>query len=355
MKVGLINLYSSQNIGDAAIYAAFKHLLYYHQLSALISVEQQNLIHDLSVESEQTRCDAYISVGGDIFNNARPWLITRTFLNNIRHLQRQPQRTIVFGQSIPRSTKGLAFRQLCRTFKTLASVTVRDEESWKRLTAAGVNAQLSYDLAFLHQPTDVAKDTARAVLASHHLPPERTVLISLRQFDAMYPHDNKRFADDLVALCQQLTARGLKPALLIQSDAEGSDQVIAHDISQKTGAIPLIDALNHPQNLKPHQFLQGLLAISGLAVGVRFHTSVLAMAAGRMPFNLYYSNKGQDLCNRLAVPGCSVADFQPHQGISPVLECVGRPFNARVPRQNLLTAWHNAMAGLSLPTQQQAA
>lgn len=355
MKIGLINLYSSQNLGDAAIYAALQQLLHDHQVAALLNPSQEKLIRDLPIASPKTSCDAYISVGGDIFNNARPWLLTRTFLSNLRQLQKQPAQTLIFGQSIPRSTQSLAFSHLCRTLKKLSSVTVRDEESWQRLIAAGVKAELSYDLAFIHKPIESAVTVARALFASLQLQPERTVLISLRHFDSMYPHDNQRFIAALILLCHRLQETGLKPALLIQSDAEGSDFEIANVISQKVGSVPLIDALNHPKTLKAHQFLQGLLAIAGLAVGVRFHTSVLAMAAGRLPYNLYYSNKGQDLSQRLAVPGCQVKDFKPEEGIAPLVECVGRPFNDDLPRRHLLSAWQNAMNNVGIHSQQQAA
>ncbi|MGC5197923.1 hypothetical protein, partial [Aphanothece microscopica] len=37
----------------------------------------------------------------------------------------------------------------------------------------------------------------------------------------------------------------------------------------------------------------------------------LALAAGRVPFHLHYSNKGRDLCERLELPGCDLGGFDP--------------------------------------------
>lgn len=335
MKIGLINLYSTRNIGDAAIYAAIKKILHSHQLSALVNGDRFGALPGVTVEPESTTCDAYVSVGGDIFNNNRPKFFTRTFLNNYSQLLRHTNRTILFGQSIPRSCQGLAFKLLCHGLKSLPSVTVRDVESWERLRAAGVNAHLSYDLAFIHRPTIYGIRAAGEIMAHHHLTPEHTVLLSLRRFDRLYPHDNNRFADNMAQLCRMLRSAGLQPVLLVQSEAEGDDLEVAKAIIEKVPGTPFIDALRHPEQITSYEFLQGLLALAGLAVGVRYHTSVLALAAGRMPFNLYYSNKGQDLCDRLAVPGCDLADFNPHQGIGPLLKCVGQSFNDTLPRQSV--------------------
>lgn len=347
MKIGLINLYSTRNVGDAAIYAAFGKILHDRPLSALSDAKHFGNIQCLSVEPENSYCDAYISVGGDIFNNSRPWLLTRTYLRHLMQLFRHHQQTILFGQSIPRSCQGSAFMLLCQVLKTLPSVTVRDKESWERLRKAGVDAHLSYDLAFVHTPSIDAIRAASEVFASQHLSPERTVLLSLRRFDSLYPHDNHRFVNNMAQLCRQLRAAGLQPALLLQSEAEGDDLAVAKSIGERVPALPFINALNHPKSLASYAFLQGLLALAGLAVGVRYHTSVLALAAGRMPFNLYYSNKGQDLCERLGVTGCDLADFDPQQGIAPLLNCLGQRFNDRQTRQQVQTNLQFALDSVS--------
>ena len=72
---------------------------------------------------------ARVGVGGDIFNNSRPALVTRKFLSLARELAGHRQAAFVFGQSLPPSCRGLALRYLSRVFRQLSSVTVRDEES----------------------------------------------------------------------------------------------------------------------------------------------------------------------------------------------------------------------------------
>jgi len=47
-----------------------------------------------------------------------------------------------------------------------------------------------------------------------------------------------------------------------------------------------------------------------------------------MPYNLYYSNKGEDLCRRLNVPGCAINEFKPGVNIEKVLETADLTFDA---------------------------
>lgn len=337
MKIGLINLYSTRNAGDAAIYAALSKILHGHEVLALAEPGRLGHLQGIATAPLHSECDAYISVGGDIFNNARPRLVTRTFLSNLAQLARHSRRTLLFGQSIPASCRGLAFRLLCQVLKSLPSVTVRDKESWQRLRRAGVDAHLSYDLAFSHHPSPVALGEALAVFAGHQLDPARTVLLSLRGFDPMYPHDERRFVATLVNLCRLLREAHMQPALLLQSAAEGDDLALAFAIAEQTPGVPIIGVLHPPPCLAGYELLQGLLALASLAVGVRYHTSVLALAAGRMPYNLYYSNKGRDLCERLGVPGCDVATFDPQQGIGPLLATQYRTYADDLPCRQVET------------------
>jgi len=148
LTVGLVNTYSTLNIGDAAIYSALAALASGAEVVAKFSDTTPEYIPGLQILSDLGRCDAYISVGGDIFNNAREGLITKTFIRNLLELRRSPKQTFLFGQSIPRSCHGLSFQALACSLRKLSAVCVRDVESHKRLTQAGINAILSFDAAF---------------------------------------------------------------------------------------------------------------------------------------------------------------------------------------------------------------
>jgi len=325
MKIGLLNVYSTRNIGDSAIYSALAELSPAPQVSAVIQDTAPIDTPGLQVVESLPACDAYISVGGDIFNNAREWFITKQFLKNLQGLRHAPEKTFVFGQSIPRSCHGLSFRLLASHFKRLAAVCVRDTESYERLRRLGVPVRLSYDTAFALSSQKVAEQAARDAIE-----PERAAIISVRLFDQMYQQDNQTFLKKIIELCRRLHKRGHQPVLLIQSEVTTADSD-SQAVRTICEAVPQVKVLNIVQNsgdLAGWQFLMGIVAISRLAIGVRYHTSVLRLAANRMPFNLFYSNKGRDLSQRLQIPGASVADFDVDEHIQTIEKTAEMDFDS---------------------------
>ncbi len=311
LTIGLVNTYSTLNIGDAAIYSALTALASEAKVVAHFQDTQPEYIPRLQVVPEVGRCDAYISVGGDIFNNAREGLITKAFIQNLLQLRRSPKKTFLFGQSIPRSCHGLSFQALAFSLRRLAAVCVRDEESHKRLTQAGVKAILSYDAAFSLAVSSPAQTQAKQIFQALEIKPESAALISLRAFDSMYSHDNQQFQRQLALLCHQLGERQYQPVLLIQSQAYGADNdlAVAEEISQQVPQLKIFNPFTVSSDLPKWELVMGALSITPVIVAIRYHTAVLALAAGRVPFNLYYSNKGRDLSQRLGIPGCSLDQF----------------------------------------------
>lgn len=313
LTIGLLNTYSTLNIGDAAIYSALTALASEAQVVAQFQDLEPNYIPGLQILPQIGNCDAYISVGGDIFNNAREGLITKVFLKNLLQLQRSPRHTFVFGQSIPRSCHGLSFQALALVWRRLAAVCVRDAESYQRLTKAGIKAILSFDVAFSLSVSEQAKERAKAVLQELDIQPESAAMISLRAFDSMYTHDNQQFQTQLVDLCRHLNKKGYQPVLLIQSQAYGADNdlAVAEEIAQQVPEVKIVNPFTVAHEPPTWQLVMGILAISRLIVAIRYHTAVLALASGKVPFNLYYSNKGKDLTQRLQIPGCGLEQFDP--------------------------------------------
>jgi len=289
MKIGLINVYSTRNLGDSAIYSALAKLSPDGQVLAQLQETNPVPTSGLKIVDSLSNCDAYISVGGDIFNNARQWFITKQFLKNLQMLRYESDKTIVFNQSIPSSCHGFSFKLLAWHFKRLAAVVVRDEESYKRLHHANVAVRLSYDTAFALSSNQVAEEAARQALNSLDIDPEKAAIISVRSFDNMYRHNNNEFVKNIIKLCSQLEKRGHQTVLVIQSDAMGADNdnQIIRLISQAVPAVKVLNLIQNSGKLAAWEFLIGLLAICRLVIGVRYHTSVLRLAANRMPFNFY--------------------------------------------------------------------
>jgi polysaccharide pyruvyl transferase WcaK-like protein len=313
MTLRLINAYTSDNLGDAAIYETLTQLAGPLGTSSALSPEKARNVRGL--QGADAPVTAMVSVGGDIFNNARPRLVTRRFLELVQELRAQdPARSFVFGQGLPSSCRGLSLQWLAAAMKRLSSVMVRDTLSHSRLRAAGVQTELGFDTAFAYRIGVEAAPAGMALMMQADLAPERAVLFSVREFDAMYPHDGALFEARMAMLIADLAARGHQPAVIIQAQAGGADA--DHAVVRRLQTVcPELKVLN-PFAVASlgHHPLDALVGALGLAAGVvavRYHTAVLRMIHGRAPFNLYYSSKGRDLVERLGTPGMSLGAFDP--------------------------------------------
>lgn len=180
--IGLVNTYST-NIGDAAIYLALTAIASEAKVIAQFPDAQPEKISGWQIAPEISCCDAYISVGGDIFYNARENLNTTAFIGNLVQLTRSSQKTFLFGQSILRSCHSWSFQALTFCLRRLAAVCVRDAESHQRLTKAAVKATLPFDAVFSLTFYEQAKIMTKQVFPALDIPPESTAMISLRAFD----------------------------------------------------------------------------------------------------------------------------------------------------------------------------
>jgi len=315
MPLNFINIYSTRNVGDAAILMALARMAPDGRAFGRVPDEAPLLVPGLTHVSQLSDGFPRVSVGGDIFNNARPYFVTRRFLANLMELRVDAPRTILFGQSIPRSCRSLGFLLLASTLKRMASVTVRDEESWRRLRLAGVQAHLSYDSAFgLDMPSQAALKGSR-MLAAAGLDARKTVLLSLRGFDRMYPEDEGLFLRKMETLARALKDRGHACGVLIQADAVGSDsdRALAQRLHDSVGTTTVDIVSGNGGN--PVEALQCVLAAANIVVAVRYHTAVLRMLAGRCAYVLSYSNKSRDLIDRLGAPGCDLSSFDPEASV----------------------------------------
>lgn len=328
LRVGLLNAYSTQNIGDGAIYAAFARALREIRLVSDLQELRHAPVPGIEYGPVHGRCDAYLSVGGDIFNNAREWLVTRRFVANLGALARAPgERTFVFGQSVPPSCRGLAFRALAAAMRRLSSVHVRDAESFSRLRAAGVRAELSFDTAFGLIPTADGARAARLLCDASGIEPDRSAFISLRGFSGMYAHTSDALASKLQRLAIALARRGHRPVLLLQSrvDASDDDFRMAHALVADVPEARILD-LTRARGAEAWDVAAAALSTARIVVAVRFHTGILRMLSGRSAYNLHYSNKGADLVTRLGQPGASLQSFEPESAIAEIERSAERAF-----------------------------
>ena len=331
---GLLHFYSLDNVGDAAIFAAFQRLSGQKHLPR---VAGWNGKADAGI-------DALISVGGDIFNNGRPRLLTRRFIEKLSHMRWAPGRTMSFGQSIPPSCTGVSLRLLAWHQKRIASVTVRDVASAEKLRKLGVKVTLSVDSAFALTKEDGDEQAARAAYAEAGLEPGNTVVFSIRNFNRMYPVDQPDFIARIAATMEHLKARGCDVAVLIQADVndDDSDRAIARQLQEEVEGLAILDPFRSEGT--PWRVAFGIVDLAASVIGTRYHTAVFRMAAGKMPVGLWYSNKGEDLSERFGVPGAHAGDFDPVQIADLAMKYRDIAFNSGPLRQRVTEDFNRAFA-----------
>lgn len=358
MTLRLVNEYTSQNLGDAVIYETLAQLAGPLGAATTLPVHERQHVRGVVSQADAPRHarDIHVSVGGDIFNNAKPLLPTRRFMQNLYALAKPPAaRTFLFGQSIPHSCRGLPLHLLAQVLRRLSSVTVRDIDSFERLRSLGVKASLSYDIALGYTPAPTCRAAGLALFSRAGIDPSRAVLISVRAFDSMYPHDNHQFVVRMAALAQKLLDRGHLPVILMQSLAHGADNdhAVAAKLQQVVPGLGLLDPFDAADEYHPIDSLVGALALSGAAVAVRFHTAVLRLLSGRVPYNLPYSAKGADLGQRLALPGTALQHLDIDLAVAGIESSMDRgydigPLRADV-SQRFAAALAQALGGQPMP------
>jgi polysaccharide pyruvyl transferase WcaK-like protein len=310
MTIGLINMYSTRNLGDAAIYTALAGMCPEGQAVGVLAEADGTAVPGLRLVPRLPACTAYISVGGEIFNNARQGFITKRFVSNVAVLSRHASRTVLFGQTIPRSCQGFAFGVLATALKRLPAVVVRDVESQTRLRTAGLVAGLSYDAAFTLENEPVTLKAATALYASLGLDPSRTAILSLRGESLMYASTGNKAERAMVDLAKRLMQRGHQVAMIVQADNDhcDSDLAMCRRIAIELPGITVIDPFALELTLPAWSLYSAVLAHANIVVAARYHTAILRMISGRRTLVLHYSSKGEDLCNRLGLDGMVYGD-----------------------------------------------
>ena len=301
MNPALIHFYSDRNVGDAAILAA---------LSRLAGVRGFDVLGP-NDKARAAEASALISVGGDIFNNARPGLVTRRFLSKLSQLRWAPQKTMLFGQSIPPSCDGVALNLLAKHLRRISSVTVRDPQSVEKLSGRGFKVGLSVDNVFALRPEDADLKNAHAMFEGAGLVAADTAVFSIRSFNHMYPTDEADYMRRMVDTMVRLSDAGLSVAVLLQADVDeaDSDRTLCEALRQQFSRLKILDPFQ--ADGEPWRVALGALGEARTVIGTRYHTAIFRMVMGRMPVGLWYSNKGEDLHRRFHVPGSTSDGFNP--------------------------------------------
>ncbi|MEM9027370.1 MAG: polysaccharide pyruvyl transferase family protein [Pseudomonadota bacterium] len=348
-STALLHAGSTRNLGDAAIMAAVAEMSPERHVSVALGDNNPINIPGLSVSSNIGGSKRYVSVGGDIFHNDRPWLCTRAFLESVRQLSKNANKTIVFGQTIPTSCGWLGLRLLTTALHRARAVVVRDRESYGLLRRSGIDVDLAFDAAFGLTPTDSAIAVARTQFAALNVDPNRTVLLSVRSCDTIPGRSANLYYARMARLADLLVTRGHQVVVLVQSAANtnDSDSQIAYALKRDVPEVQVMDLFAYPGTFDRVAVLIGVMAIANIVVSARYHGAVLRLVSGRQPYHLHTSQKSRDLHTRLGLTGCALDHFHPDDAI-PAIEATAAPtFNATPIRDDVRNAFDRAYAKIA--------
>jgi polysaccharide pyruvyl transferase WcaK-like protein len=94
------------------------------------------------------------------------------------------------------------------------------------------------------------------------------------------------------------------------------------------------------------QIAMGAFSLAQHVIAVRYHTAVLSLATGRIPYNIHYSNKGRDLCERLGVPGCPLEGMAEEATLEKIFSFPATAFDHRKLRLSVRSDFQECMSSL---------
>jgi polysaccharide pyruvyl transferase WcaK-like protein len=141
----------------------------------------------------------------------------------------------------------------------------------------------------------------------------------------------------MALLRRGLQRQGRQAAVIIQSRAYGadSDPAVADAIVARAPGTVVLDPFLPDPDLISWQVALAIFERVERVIAVRYHTAVLSLAAGRVPYHLHYSNKGRDLCERLRLPGRSLAGLDPDLALAEILSLPSTRFDPVPIRQQV--------------------
>jgi polysaccharide pyruvyl transferase WcaK-like protein len=310
MAVNIINAWDLSNIGDQAILMALYGLINDKEIFMDFKhFHNYDFAEKLAIHNNYSdQSPVNISVGGDIFNNSRPYFITRRFLFNLHKLMLSPKSTFIFGQTIPSSCQFISYQLLKSCMQKISSVTVRDEISYKRLKSSGINVELSFDTAFALQG-DLLYDKECDVHFTNLCAGKKSLVLSIRYFDGIYRFDNQTYIHKIANFLKKFSKKNYKIFIIIQSQenhSKNSDYAIAEKIKEINTEVEIIDLFNYK---KPLIMTTTILALADVVIATRYHTAIFRLLAKKMPYLIYYSEKGSDLNKRLNIKGTHIENI----------------------------------------------
>lgn len=302
-RIVISGYYGFGNTGDEAVLAGmlatFRQLDIHAEVTVLSADPARTRAEHLGVESVHRyapldllrvirRADLVVSGGGSLLQDATSARSVHYYLFVLRLAQALRRRTMVYAQGIGPLLREGTRRTVARVLSRADAITVRDDDSKSLLESIGVGvpAQLVADPAFLVEPD---LESADELLARHGLDGEDFVVASVRPWSG----SETWLPQVAEGLLNASTDLGIRFAVLPMQRSEDTE------LCERLGAgVVLRDAASV-------RTAKGVIARSGLVVGMRLHAIIFAASEG-VPFvPIVYDPKVASFASAAGLP-CSV-------------------------------------------------
>ncbi len=299
VRAVLCGYYGKGNGGDEALLASLLQMLPDHVTPLVLSgnppqtherygVETCDRFQPLSVLRALQRSDVLIWGGGSLMQDATSAASPIYYGGLMALAQQMRLKTIAWAQGVGPLNRPLTRSLARRTFANCTAVSVRDRGSAALLA--------DWQVAFVLAPDPVWALEAVSVPGLWDLPAPR-VAVTLRS----HP---------------QLTATRLNTLTRALIDFQKSTQTCillvpfqAQDLAIAQAIQPHLPGPNQIFCLEDPKALKGLFRGVEMAIGMRYHSLIMAAAEGCRCFALSYDPKVDQLMTELALPGLTLSQI----------------------------------------------
>ena len=299
IRAVLCGYYGKGNGGDEALLATLLQMLPNHVTPTVLSGSPEETQKCYGVESCDRKSafqvinvmrnsDVFIWGGGSLIQDATSALSPLYYAGLMGLAQQMNLKTIAWAQGIGPLRRELTRRVARRSFAGCTAVSVRDGGSAELLT--------EWKIPFIMAPDPVWALDSKPVKGLWDLPAPR-VAVTLRSHSTLTPQRLNHLTQALISF-QQATQ-----TCILLVPFQDQDLSIAQTLAtQLTGPHQILQ-IKDPRELK------GLFQGVQMAIGMRYHSLVMAAAAECQCFALSYDPKISQLISELDIPGWELAQL----------------------------------------------